>query len=91
MQTAIVTDSNSGIFEKEASEKNVFVVAMPIIIEGKTYYEGVNLDHIQFFQVLANHRKVSTSQPSPFEVENLWNHILNLVMMKLYIYLCPVV
>ena len=78
MQTAIVTDSNSGIFEKEASEKNVFVVAMPIIIEGKTYYEGVNLDHIQFFQVLANHRKVSTSQPSPFEVENLWNHIFEL-------------
>ena len=75
MRTAIVTDSNSGIFEKEASEKNIFVVTMPIIIDGKTYYEGVNLDHIQFFHVLANHCRVSTSQPSPFEVENLWNHI----------------
>lgn len=39
MRTAIVTDSNSGIFEAEGRGLGVFVIPMPVIIEGKEYLE----------------------------------------------------
>lgn len=35
MRTAIITDSNSGIFEQESREMDVFVVPMPVILDGK--------------------------------------------------------
>ena len=37
MKTAIVTDSNSGITQAEAQKMNVFVLPMPVIIEGQAY------------------------------------------------------
>lgn len=61
MRTAIVTDSNSGIFEKEGRELGIHVVPMPIIIEGKTYYEGIDLTHEEFYQCLLEHKDVSSS------------------------------
>ncbi len=76
MHTAIITDSNSGIFEKEGREKGVFVLPMPVILEGVTYYEGVDLSHEAFFQYLHDKKPVSTSQPSIGEVLELWDTVL---------------
>ena len=44
MSTAIVTDTNSGIYEKQAAELGVYVVPMPVIIGEETYFEGVNIN-----------------------------------------------
>ena len=52
MKTAIVTDSNSGITQAEAQKMNVFVLPMPVIIEGQAYYEGIDLLPDQFFRAL---------------------------------------
>lgn len=76
MKTAIVTDSNSGIFEADGREKGIYVVPMPVIIEGKTYYEGTDLTHEQFFKRLSEHRAVSTSQPNPEKMISIWNEVL---------------
>lgn len=76
MWTAIVTDSNSGIFEKEGKELGVYVVPMPVIIEGKTYYEGIDLTHGEFYQSLLEHKDVSSSQPSPGDVMGMWDKVL---------------
>ena len=43
MKIAIVTDSNSGITQKQAQELGVFVLAMPFQIDGETYYEDITL------------------------------------------------
>lgn len=75
MRTAIVTDSNSGIFEKEGKELGVCVVPMPVIIEGKTYYEGIDLTHEEFYQCLLEHKDVSSSQPSPGDVMGAWDRV----------------
>ncbi|MDO4168040.1 MAG: DegV family protein [Eubacteriales bacterium] len=77
MNVAIVTDSNSGIFAEEGKKLGVHVIPMPVIIEGKTYYEGIDLTHEEFYQCLLEHRKVSSSQPSPGDVLDLWNRLLN--------------
>lgn len=76
MRTAIATDSNSGIFEKEGKELGVYVVPMPVIIEGKTYYEGIDLTHGEFYQCLLEHKDVSSSQPSLGDVMGAWDRML---------------
>ncbi len=76
MRTAIVTDSNSGISEAEGRQIGVFVVPMPIMMDGTSYYEGQNLSHETFFRCLKEDRIVSTSQPDMGEVLLLWNKIL---------------
>lgn len=76
MKTAIVTDSNSGITQAEAQKMNVFVLPMPVIIEGQAYYEGIDLLPDQFFRALTERQAVSTSQPSPGNVTALWDKVL---------------
>lgn len=76
MRTAIITDSNSSIFEAEGREMGVFVLPMPVILDGKTYYEGVDISHEAFFHHLHELRPVSTSQPSPGDVLEMWNTVL---------------
>ena len=76
MRTAIVTDSNSGITQAEAQKMNVFVLPMPVIIEGQAYYEGIDLLPDQFFRALTERQAVSTSQPSPGDVTALWDKVL---------------
>ena len=41
--TAIMTDSNCGIMPAEGPEYGIYVLPMPIIIDGKTYFEGVDI------------------------------------------------
>lgn len=76
MKTAIVTDSNSGIFEAEGRNLGVFVIPMPIIIEGKTYYEGKDITREELRAALSEHKKASTSQPSPAQVLATWEQAL---------------
>ncbi len=52
MKIAIVTDSNSGITQKQAQELGVFVLAMPFQIDGETYYEDITLTQEEFYKKL---------------------------------------
>ena len=73
---AIVTDSNSGITQKEAEEMGIYVIPMPFYINDKMYLEGVTLTQEEFYEKLKNDAPISTSQPSPAEVCDLWDKLL---------------
>lgn len=74
---AIVTDSNSGITQKEASELGgVYVIPMPFTIDGEEYFEDINLTQEQFYQKLTQDAEISTSQPSIGYITELWDNIL---------------
>ena len=73
---AIVTDSNSGITQAQAKEIGVFVIPMPFIIDEKSYFEDVNLTQEEFYQKLTEDADISTSQPSPENVMDLWEELL---------------
>lgn len=73
---AIVTDSNSGITQKQAKELGIHVLPMPFMINEKTYFEDINLTQEQFYALLTDGADISTSQPSPEAVMNLWNELL---------------
>ena len=77
MKTAVMTDSNSGISQQEADALGLFMMPMPVIIDGKTHYEGIDLTHDSFFSALTGGRDVTTSQPSPGDLMNRWDKILS--------------
>lgn len=77
MKTAIMTDTNSGISKTEGEQLGIFVIPMPVIIEDRTYYEGIDLTQEFFYDCLMGGKNISTSQPSPGDVMNMWKQILS--------------
>lgn len=75
-KVAITTDSNSGITQKQGKEMGVYVLPMPFIIGGDTYYEDINLSQSDFYEKLKSDAEISTTQPSPEEVMKLWSGLL---------------
>ncbi|MCM1439135.1 MAG: DegV family protein [Roseburia sp.] len=76
MKIAIVTDSNSGITQAEAKEMGINVIPMPVLIDGEQYFEDLTLTQEMFYEKLKGDAQVSTSQPSAFDVGELWNKLL---------------
>lgn len=72
----IVTDSNSGITQEQAEKLGIAVLPMPFVIEGKDYQEGVTLSRELFYEKLRQGVAVSTSQPTPSAVMDLWDKVL---------------
>lgn len=75
-KTAIVTDSNSGITQKEGKELGIFVLPMPFLINDTPYFEDINLTQAEFYAHLKGDASVSTSQPSIGDLLDFWNDIL---------------
>ena len=73
---AVVTDSNSGITQKQAERMGVSVIPMPFDVDGTTYFEDISLTQEQFYERLAQGADIVTSQPSPEAVMSLWDHLL---------------
>ena len=75
-KVAIVTDSNSGITQKMAEELGIRVLPMPFYIDGELYYEDITLSQEEFYQKLEEDSEITTSQPSPGDVMELWEELL---------------
>ncbi len=73
---AIVTDSNSGITQAKGKEMGIYVLPMPFYINGELFLEDITLTQEEFYKRLAQDADISTSQPSPGDVLDLWNKIL---------------
>ena len=76
MKIAIATDTNSGITASEGEKLGVFVLAMPVNLEETIHYEGLDITSEQLYDAMRQHREVSTSQPSPGQLMELWDGIL---------------
>ncbi len=72
----IVTDSNSGITQREAEDLGIAVLPMPFLIDGEQYYEDINLSQEEFYGRLQSEASVSTSQPAALDVTDLWDKLL---------------
>lgn len=76
MKVAIMTDSNCGLTQEEAKNLGIFLTPMPFLIDGEEYFEGINLSQEEFHEKLKNNANVSTSQPSIYSVQEVWDEIL---------------
>lgn len=75
-KTGIMTDSHSGILKDEADRLGIAVLPMPFYINEKLYREGVDISREEFYDMLRKGVDVATSQPSPENVMNLWDTML---------------
>lgn len=73
---AIITDSNSGITQKEAQQLGITVLAMPFYINEQLFLEDITLTQEEFYKRLAEDANISTSQPSPADVMEAWETLL---------------
>ena len=73
---AIVTDSNSGITQKEGKELGISVIPMPFYINEELYFEDITLTQDEFYQKLNEDEDIKTSQPAPGHVLDLWEKLL---------------
>lgn len=73
---AVVTDSNSGITQEQGLEYGITVLAMPFLIDGITYYDGITLSTDGFYEKLEENANISTSQPSPDAIMQIWDKLL---------------
>ena len=73
---AIVTDSNSGITQKEGKELGISVIPMPFYINDELYFEDITLIQEEFYQKLDEDADIKTSQPAPGDVLDLWEKLL---------------
>ena len=73
---AIVTDSNSGITQKEGKELGISVIPMPFYINEELYFEDITLTQEEFYQKLDEDADIKTSQPAPGDVLDLWEKLL---------------
>ena len=73
---AIMTDSNCGIMPEEGRKLGIHVIPMPVIIDGRTYFEGVDITAEDFYKKQAAGAEITTSQPSPGDVTAMWDRLL---------------
>ena len=85
MKTAILTDSNSGITQKEAEALGIRVLPMPFLIDGETYFEDINFTQEEFYERLSKDVDISTSQPAPEAVMSAWDELLKVSESVVYI------
>ena len=73
---AVMTDSNCGIMPEEGRKLGIHVIPMPVIIDGRTYFEGVDITAEDFYKKQAAGAEITTSQPSPGDVTAMWDKLL---------------
>ena len=75
-KTAIMTDTNSGIVPDIAEKYGIYLLKMPFIIDGDEHLEYSDIPYEEFFKRLEAGADVSTSQPSPGSLIEMWEDIL---------------
>lgn len=84
-QTAIVTDTNSGLCPEEAAKLDIGLIPMPVNLDGECFFEYDTITQEKFFTRLASGAEVSTSQPAPGVLMDCWERYLETYERVVYI------
>lgn len=72
MTLAVITDSSVNLPVDIQGHADVYILDIPVIIEGQPFVEGKNLDLKQFYAQMANSEELlKTSQPNLADLDNL--------------------
>lgn len=75
-RVAVVADTNCGITLEEAKDLGIYLITMPFCVDGEEYFEYKTMNHEQFFEKLRGGAEVSTSMPSPADLIDTWEELL---------------
>lgn len=72
MTLAVITDSSANLPVDIQGHADVYILDIPVIIEGQPFVEGKNVDLKQFYAQMANSEELlKTSQPNLADLDNL--------------------
>ena len=77
MKTAIMTDTNSGISVETGKEHGIFVLPMPVMVDGQDYLEAETITNEELYDALLEDKDVMTAQPSLKDLLDFWDRILD--------------
>ncbi|WP_439426134.1 DegV family protein [Oenococcus alcoholitolerans] len=73
----IVTDSSAALTKEEIKKYDITVVPLQVFIDGKSYLEGVDITHEQFFKKMEQAKDFpKSSQPAVINFYNAYQDIL---------------
>ena len=73
MKLAVVTDSTAYLPERIQDHADLFVIPIPVILDGKSYNEGIDIQPDEYYSLLKNSKEFpKTSQPVLGEVIALY-------------------
>ncbi|MFZ1757920.1 MAG: DegV family protein [Streptococcus suis] len=76
MKIAVITDSSAVLSETIIYDERVFVLPIPVTIDGESYIEGQNLTVSEFYQKMAASAELpKTSQPSLMKLEEILSQV----------------
>ncbi len=75
-KVGILTDTNSGILASEQEAWNVHMISMPVVIDEEIYYENETITKAEYYAKLEAGCDISTSQPSPGIVTDVFERLL---------------
>ncbi|MDC4186719.1 DegV family protein [Loigolactobacillus coryniformis] len=76
MKIAVVTDSTAYLPQQLIDENNITVVPIPVVLDGQTYNEGVDVTSAEFYEKLRHSENFpSTAQPSIGEMVALYERL----------------
>ena len=77
MKLAVITDSSAYLPQDVLHHDDLFILEIPIYIDGESYVEGKNLTHDEFYQKMAASKELpKTSQPSVAELEEVLSGLI---------------
>ena len=77
MKLAVITDSSAYLTQDVLHHDDLFILEIPIYIDGESYVEGKNLTHDEFYQKMAASKELpKTSQPSVAELEEVLSGLI---------------
>lgn len=68
---AVLTDSGSGISQIEATNLNLFVLPLLVMVESQTYQDGVEIQLDELYNMLGDKKHPKTSTPLYQSIENM--------------------
>lgn len=72
---AVITDSGSGLSQQEAKEKGIYLVPLLVLIDGKSYHDGLDISTQDVYQALSDKKYPKTSTPLYMSIEDLMRTI----------------
>lgn len=76
LKLAIVTDSTAFLPEKIQKHPDLFVIPIPVILDGKIYNEGIDIKADEYYELLKNSQEFpTTSQPALGEALELYESL----------------
>ena len=72
MKLAVITDSSAYLSAETVQREDLFVLDIPVNIDGEEYVEGINLSAEEFYQKMAQSSELpKTSQPSIAKLDEI--------------------